>query len=159
MRLETYLHIKEHIHLLNIDYENGIILNRAQHYCGKYLKIKFKQKMVSVHNIIVFIKYGKQCINLTVNHEDGDKGNNKPSNLTLMTLSENIQHAFDVLGKKVNVAKGMDTHNSILTDDDVREIRRLLSQGLMKKTIAEMYNIDPSTISRINSGTRWAHVK
>lgn len=28
MKKETYEHIKKYIHLLDIDYENGVILNR-----------------------------------------------------------------------------------------------------------------------------------
>ena len=41
-----------------------------------------------------------------------------------------------------------------LTTDNVREIRRLLDEGLKQAEIARMYNVNPSNISRIKSGKR-----
>lgn len=45
-----------------------------------------------------------------------------------------------------------------LTNDDVREVRRLLENGLLQQEIADRYGVDASQISRINSGHRWRHV-
>ncbi|MCU5173709.1 HNH endonuclease [Bacillus tropicus] len=160
MKKETYEHIKKYIHLLDIDYENGVILNRkSQVVKPGYAKVKFKQKMIGVHQIISFLKYGKKNVGLNVNHIDGDKLNNKPSNLEVVTQSENILHAFRTGLKQPAAPKGEGNAFSKLTDNEVREIKSLLDKGLMKKDIAAKFNIDPSTISRINSGTRWAHIK
>ncbi|MEK4640348.1 HNH endonuclease [Bacillus sp. FSL W8-0519] len=158
MKIETYEHIKKYIHLLNIDYENGVILNRRPQIVQGYAKIKFKQKMIGLHQIISFLKYGKENIDLIVNHIDGDKLNNKPSNLEIVTYRENTIHAFNLGLRKGVAPKGEGNAFSKLTDNDVREIKALLAKGLMKKDIAAKFNIDPSIISRINSGTRWAHI-
>lgn len=45
-----------------------------------------------------------------------------------------------------------------LTNDDVREIRRLLATGLMQREVADCYGVHDSQISRINSGHLWRHV-
>lgn len=159
MKIETYEHIKKYIHLLDVDYENGVILNRKPQIVQGYAKIKFKQKMIGLHQIISFLKYGKENIGLVVNHIDGNKLNNNPNNLEIVTQKDNAIHAFK-LGLRVPYKpKGTQHTNAILTDNDVREIKVLLADGLMKKDIAAKFNIDPSIISRINSGTRWAHVK
>ena len=45
-----------------------------------------------------------------------------------------------------------------LTDGQVYEIRGMLSAGMKQKTIAEIYGLDPSTISNINRRRNWFHL-
>lgn len=45
-----------------------------------------------------------------------------------------------------------------LTEDDVRDIRRSLAQGVMGERIAEEYGVDPSLIGFIKNGKIWKHV-
>lgn len=159
MKQETYNHLKEYFHLLNVDYENGIVLNRKPQYLKDgYVKIKLKQKMISLHVVISFIKFGKKAINLSINHEDGDKTNNKPDNLTLMTMSENIKHAYATKLKKPNVFPGEKHGKSKLTDNDVKAIKKLLETDILIKDIAARYNVHYTVISKIKSGERWKHV-
>jgi hypothetical protein len=159
MRNATYEHIKENIHLLDIDYENGVIKNRkSQIVKPGYAKIKLKQKMIGLHQIISFLKYGKDNIGLIVNHKDGNKTNNTPRNLELVTYSGNAKHAFDTGLRKPYCPQGEKNVLSKLKNEDVIEIRKLLEKGLLIKDVAKMFNIDRSTISRIKSGHRWKHV-
>jgi hypothetical protein len=158
MKIETYEHIEKFINLLDIDYENGLILNRKPQNVQGYVKIKLKQKMIGIHQIISYLKYGKQNLGLVVNHMDGNKLNNNPANLEIVTQQENAIHAFKIGLRKPYRPKGTQHANSILTDDDVREIRELLKTDMMIKDISKKFNIHYTVISKIKSGERWKHV-
>lgn len=45
-----------------------------------------------------------------------------------------------------------------LTEEDVNFIRKLINKGKKNKDIAELFNVNPSTISRVKTGKRWASV-
>lgn len=45
-----------------------------------------------------------------------------------------------------------------LNKEKVEEIRELIKQGKRNKDIAKIYNVDPSVISRIKTGKRWANI-
>ena len=63
---------------------------------------------------------------LTVNHDNGHKLDCKLSNLTWMTQAENNQHARD---SGLNKNYGSKCHMSVLTEDKVEDICKLLIQG------------------------------
>lgn len=48
---------------------------------------------------------------------------------------------------------------SKLTEDDVRDIRQMLEAGKSKTEIAAKYSVQRSTVSKIESGQTWSHVK
>ena len=57
-------------------------------------------------------------------------------------------------------SRGSDNRQAKLSDDKVREIRVLLSEGgKTQRQIANLYKVDPAVISKIKSGERWGHVK
>lgn len=78
-------------------------------YCIIQVMINGKRKGLSVHSAVArtFMpeKY-KKC--LQVNHIDGNKQNNKLSNLEYVTRLENIRHSFNVLRKN----RKSDNHNA-----------------------------------------------
>jgi hypothetical protein len=59
--------------------------------------------------------------------------------------------------KALTVKKGHERWSN-LTDDDVREIKNLLANGVNQGEIAKKFQINPSTVSAINTGRRWTHV-
>ncbi|WP_051758216.1 HNH endonuclease [Rossellomorea vietnamensis] len=159
MKKETYEHLNTYIHLLNIDYENGKILNRKPQIVKPgYEKIKLKGKIIGVHQVISFIKYGAKNIGLIVNHIDGCKLNNKPENLEIVTYKDNTIHAYKLGLRKPYKPKGIEHTNAKLTDDKVREIRTLIDKGMLLKDIAVIYKVHYTVISKIKSGERWTHV-
>lgn len=92
----------------------------------------------------------------TVNHKDGCKSNNKLMNLEWLTASENNKHAFSVGLKS---AKGSKNSQSKFTEEDIPVIFRLYRQGLSQKKIADKFNVQQQSISKILNRQRFAHVK
>lgn len=64
------------------------------------MKIKDQKKTLSVHRIVYAKFCGKLDYNKVVNHKDGNRSNNKPSNLELVEQIFNVAHYYEVLKKK-----------------------------------------------------------
>lgn len=54
--------------------------------------------------------------------------------------------------------RGERTHNSTLTDDAVRAIRRRVADGETQRSLAEEFGVHSATISKIVHRERWGHV-
>ena len=89
---------------------------------------------------------------LTVNHIDGNKNNNLPSNLEWVTLARNTQLQWET--GLVNL-RG-DNHPSCkLSSGKVRIIRDLLLLGATPNSLAVLVDISPTLIYLIRDGKRW----
>jgi hypothetical protein len=132
---------------------------RAEKFAGKYqfvaVRIDGKNVQAYAHRI-VWRHYNGRPIpdGLTINHIDGTKTNNRPENLELITLRENVQHAAYVLGHPGG-AKGESVHGAKLTEAKVAEIRLRLATGEHHGTIASSYGVSKDAISNIATGRYW----
>lgn len=88
-----------------------------------------------------------------INHKNGIKTDNSIENLEWCTRLENSLHA----SKNQLIPNGNDHYNSKLSEEQVIEIRKMLSRGIPQKTIAAQFNVDPSNISNIASLKTWKH--
>ena len=120
-----------------------------------YIYMTINGKKVTHHRIVaqelVPNPHNKPC----VNHIDGDKQNNHPSNLEWATHSENSKHSYDFglqsqLGDKNNGRK--------LSEVDVHEIRWLWEIGVSQKDIAEAFGVERSNIAHIVHRRSWKHI-
>jgi DNA invertase Pin-like site-specific DNA recombinase len=88
-------------------------------------------------------------------HLDGDPTNNRAENLAWGTPQDNaddtVMHGRSTRGGRNPMAK--------LTEDDVREIRRLRHSGMMLHEIGTQFGIADSTVCRIAKGVEWGHVR
>jgi len=106
-----------------------------------------------VHRLVAETWLEKHFNKDVVNHLDGNKLNNKHTNLEWCTRSENDIHAFanDLRKSK----KGENHHNHKLTLLDVTRIRLLLSKNYNCTYIANEYNVHRRTISDIKNNKTW----
>ncbi len=117
-------------------------------------KTKDRCHFKSVHRLILETFIGPS--NLQCNHIDGNKHNNKLSNLEYCTGSQNLIHAYR-LGLQTP-ARGENNGYSKLTNQDVKQIKFLLKNKFKQKEIAILFNVHPSLISYIKSGKIWSHI-
>lgn len=120
------------------------------------------KKTYLVHRLVALMFLDKSVGNgLEVNHKNGDKRDNKVDNkvdnLEWVSSSYNSRHTFDVLGYKT--VRGSKHGMAKLDDDKVREIKRLLKEGMYSQLkIGGMFGVGSRAISKINSGHRWVHM-
>jgi DNA-binding NarL/FixJ family response regulator len=136
--------IKEQIRKTGLDVSTG--------YINVMLRKNNKPLTKRVHRLVAEAFVPNPDNKLVVNHIDGNKKNNKASNLEWMTYSENTLHSFKTgLQKKIF---GDNNYITKIKDQDVFEIKKLISQGKTNKEIAKIYGVNPSQISRIKTGQR-----
>lgn len=128
-------------------------ISDAKAFVGKagysYLGLK-----LVVHRLVAMAFIGPWEDGMYVNHIDGNKANNRASNLEYVTPLQNSQHAKE---KGLYTYRGENHDNSRLTNKDVRKICKLFGKMSMS-SIAKIYKIHPSAINNIKNGRSWAHV-
>jgi hypothetical protein len=94
-----------------------------------------------------------------VNHIDGNKGNNSSYNLEWCTNKHNIRHA-EYFGLAFH-HKGEDHHNAILTENQVKEIKKELQKPVYKGQLTDLgkkYGVSKHCIFDIKRGKSWAYL-
>lgn len=112
---------------------------------------------LAVHRLIAlhFIPNPKK--KTQVNHIDGVKSNNSIRNLEWVSPEENRRHSTYL--KLQAPRRGTKHHNSKLSNQDIKEIRKLCKDNCPHDMISSIYNVRPGTISKVKLRTRWPHVK
>lgn len=107
---------------------------------GEYVLIRpvvnGKALAVRTHVLVCLAFHGPAPPGHEVDHIDRDKGNNRPENLRWLTHLENCRRRK--------------------TAAYVAGVRRRLKLGQTGRSIAELYGISESMVSRIKNGSRWA---
>lgn len=114
-----------------------------------------KQQKRLIHSLVCKTFHGpKPSERHEVAHADGNPKNNTPDNLRWATPIEN--HADKRLhGTHFNDGQ----FKPVLSENDVREIRRLIGEERSQASIARIFGVSQSAISQIKLGHRWAHLK
>ena len=139
-------------------YRSGKYLSPAPTQKG-YLRIVLQttegRKTFQVHRLVLeTYNPVENCENLEVNHIDGNKSNNKLSNLEWCSGSSNIKHSIET-GLKVP-AKGEQIACHKLTEFDVLKICELLVHTNMSlQEIGDIYNVSKYCIFDIKRKKIW----
>lgn len=110
-----------------------------------------------LHCVVADAFLGRRPLGKEVNHIDGNKGHNEHTNLEYVTRSENMLHAY-ATGLRVpgQLPTGESHHGSKLSDEQVREIRRLYDPGKHgTPRLAKTFCVDRTTIRAIVRGETW----
>lgn len=126
-----------------------------------YLRIKLSggdkdhSVRVGIAKLVMYHFNSPPPINMidpTINHIDGNILNNHYTNLEWMERSVNS-------AIRINKGSGAQNHEAKLTNEQVKEICELLiTTELTLGEIGKMYNVDKSTLSRIQRRTGWKEI-
>jgi hypothetical protein len=113
------------------------------------LRINGHKKVLKAHRII----YAKYCnaLNymLDINHKNGNRSDNRPSNLELVTSSENNSHKYAELNART-------INNAKLNFKVASEIRKLKRETKMTHAkLGEIYGISKGHVSDIVNNKIW----
>jgi len=127
---------------------------------NKYLRVGLvkdgKQRLYSVHRLILETFTEKCPKGMQACHNDGNSKNNDIVNLRWDTPKNNqkdrIIHNTTNEGEKIGTSK--------LTEKQVRIIKHALSYSIKgtAKQLAKMCCVDRNTIGRINTNITWKHI-
>lgn len=129
-------------------------------YLIAHLCLKAIRKDRSVHRCVWEAFNGPIEPGFEINHINGDKTDNRLSNLEVVTRSENTLHKFHVLGHR---SKGRGLRGSLsgvakFHEDDIPRIRERAAAGESYKAISEQYGCTPEAIGYIVRRVTWSHV-
>ena len=130
-------------------------LIRNTYHAVNLFPTKDRSKMESIHVLVLQAFVGPRPAGFHGCHGDGDKSNNRLSNLRWATVKDNIadqkRHGTFVSGVRSGMAK--------LTQEQVDKIRsehRPKTIGYGPTFLARKYGVGPSAIKRIVNGTSYA---
>lgn len=108
-----------------------------------------------IHRLVAAAFLGDPAPGHNVNHKNGIKTDNRLENLEYTTQQENDAHARRI---GLTDQRGSRSPNAKITEADVIEIRRLASEGILRKVIAQRFGLGCHYVSEIIVGRSWAHV-
>lgn len=111
-----------------------------------------RKKTVNVHSLVMKAFVGPRPDGTEICHNDGNPRNNRLDNLRYDTRAANSadseRHGTRAKGERSGVAT--------LTENQVREIRRLRKAGVKQRVLAAQFGVSGSHISAIANRKWWA---
>ena len=112
---------------------------------GRYLFVNLcndgEMVQESVHRLMWIYHKGEIPYNMTIDHINGDKQDNRLVNLQLLTACDNSRKS-----------------NRVLPDEDIKLIKIYVRLKIPSVILSKFYNISQQTICDIKKGRRWADV-
>lgn len=143
---------------------NGHKVQRREHiklpsvrggYENIHLFIKPRSKTMSVHRLVAKYFIPNPDNKLYVNHKDGNKRNNRVSNLEWVTHQENIDHSMRT---GLFTAKGENHYCSKLKRDDILFIRKTCRKKYTPLELSKMFNVSRRLIYDVALKNTYADV-
>jgi len=124
-----------------------------------YGHVKISGHHHGAHRVSWELAHGKIPKRMCVCHRCDNPSCVNPNHLFLATHAENMRDMAEKGRAGSNGGSpGEKNWSSVLTESDVREIRRMLNDGIKQREIGEKFGVSRSTISAIYCGVLWRHV-
>lgn len=114
----------------------------------------FARQTLATHRVSFELAYGPIPSPLFVLHKCDNPRCVNPEHLYLGTQLDNMRDRQSRTG----YPQGIKHHMAKLTENEVREIRRLYADGTSQISLAEQFNSDQTNISMIVNRKTWRHI-
>jgi predicted XRE-type DNA-binding protein len=131
---------------------------------NSYLRVMFKdgerRRKVSAHRIVWMIANRRPIPEgMEINHLDGAKRNNRPSNLEVVSHRQNAQHCHTMLSPKKKDQRGEKNSSAVLTDQLVIEMRAIWdARAMTQREIAIRFGVKQQTVQNAVNRKTWKHL-
>ncbi len=127
------------------DNQIGMHMDRKENgYYQCAIKINGKYQKQKVHRLVAMAFIG-DVKNMTVNHKDGNKLNNRVENLEIISHYDNVQHGKS-LPSFMESKKKAGLKNRALNNNQVDELLSLRNKMSLRE-LGRKFKINPSTVS------------
>lgn len=135
-------------------------------YLGVNLPTPTGTRTVKVHHLVAAAFHGERPAGLQANHKDGDRFNNRASNLEWVTRERNLEHYLtELVARRGGSCRhsGSFRENNLppgtkLNPDAVRTIRTRRAGGEMLATLSREYGVSYVTVWNACAGHSWRWV-
>lgn len=112
---------------------------------------------VTAHRFSWEMRNGPIPDGMFVCHRCDNRACVNPSHLFLGSAADNNTDMW-TKGRASGGSVGERNHRALLTDDDVRDIRRRADAGEGRRSIAATYGVHKDTVGAVITGKNWRHV-
>lgn len=126
---------------------------RKDGYLEVRVVVNGKELRALSHRIVRMNENGPVEEGIEVNHKNGRRSENQPTNLEPLTPSGNMLHSYEELGRKR--AAGTANGRAKLTQEIADQIRAAHAAGEPKRALARRFAVSPTQIRNIISGKHW----
>ena len=154
--------------LISNKFMTPILKSTGYYHIGFRMENTNNKKLIFVHRLVafMFLKNDNPNIKTMVNHIDGNKRNNRVTNLEWTTPQGNCIHAIN---NGLTKNRGEDNKNSRITEEIVISICKYYKMGLSTSDIVDLIKEEPclnnlkrkrisSIIYNITKGGQWSHI-
>lgn len=150
--------------LIEIDYNTGIVYSQLSGYrkpvgakqSSGYLHMsagptRNERNYILLHRLIWLSVNGEVPDRYEVNHKNGNKRDNRLSNIEIVTRSDNVKHALHTLGKVFGVVlMGGGFHGRRTSKAEIDEILALYDSGMTNQSeISRRTGVNRPVVNRI----------